>query len=62
MTQMLLRTAALGRMKETQFQLFLRIFPRMSGQNSFSSVDTVSHMTCVPQRVSVLVSVRSAAG
>jgi hypothetical protein len=29
---------------------FFRIFPRMSGQNSFSSFDSVSHMTCMPQR------------
>ena len=29
------------------------IFRRMSGQNSLSSLDTASHITCVPHRVSV---------
>jgi hypothetical protein len=42
--------------------LFRRSQWRMSGQNSFVSLDTPSHMICVPQMVKVFEKLRSCAG
>jgi hypothetical protein len=38
------------------------IFRRMSGQNSLSSFDTASHITCVPHRARVCAAERSSDG
>jgi hypothetical protein len=47
------RTRIMGHVDQRMDGQSWCIFRRMSGQNSLNSLDTASHITCMPQRVSV---------